>query len=231
MTNKKPAAPDKTSVIVYTSELLKRQWLSKKAFEVELTKPPLFEFSPGQCICFIYEAIQRYYSLSCTPKDSALRICVHRVENGVFSHLLATAKMGTRFDFTGPHGYFRFRPSGRMPVFVASGTGIAPFLSIGHSGVTGFTLLHEAETPAELYYESFFRSTAKRFVPCLPEGNADSQATENAFYGKAVEYLAKRLRPSDYDFYLCGEREMIRDVTLLVDEQFPGSLIFREVYY
>lgn len=48
---------------------------------------------------------------------------------------------------------------------------------------------------------------------------------------KASEYLAKRLTPSDYDFYLCGEREMIRNVTLLVDERFPGSLLYREVFY
>ena len=34
-----------------------------------------------------------------------------------------------------------------------------------------------------------------------------------------------------HDFYLCGQEKMIREVPLLVDEQFPGSLIFREVYY
>jgi hypothetical protein len=34
-----------------------------------------------------------------------------------------------------------------------------------------------------------------------------------------------------YDFYLCGQEKMIRKIRLLVDEQFPGFLIFREVYY
>ena len=231
MKEKKTPPPDKRNAKVHTTELLKRRWLSKKAFEIKLTRPALFEFIPGQCLCFIHEAMHRYYAIISSPTEPTLSLCIHYVENGAFSPLLATAEMGTRFSFTGPHGYFTFRPSQRPPVFIASGTGIAPFLSIGHSGVTGFTLLHEAEKPAELYYESFFRSSAKLFVPCLPGGKPDSQATANAFSGKAAEYLTKRLRPSDYDFYLCGEREMIREVTLLVDERFPESLVYREVFY
>ena len=63
----------------------------------------------------------------------------------------------------------------------------------------------------------------------FPGGKAHSQTTDNAFYGKAIEYLAKRLTPSDYDFYLCDEREMIRDIALLVDERFSGSLVYLEV--
>ena len=31
--------------------------------------------------------------------------------------------------------------------------------------------------------------------------------------------------------FLCGEREMIRGVTLLVDERFPGSRVYTEVFY
>ncbi|MGD2188037.1 MAG: FAD-binding oxidoreductase [Desulfobacterales bacterium] len=231
MARKNSLAPNNMSVRIYTSKLLKRQWLSKKAFEVELTRPPLFEFSPGQCICFIYEAIQRYYSLICTPGDSTLRICVHSVENGIFSPLLAAAKMGTRFDFTGPHGYFTFRPSRRTPVFIATGTGIAPFLSMGSSGVAGFIILHEVETPEELYYASSFRTFAKRYVPCISEISPGSKEPPGIYSGNAVKYLSEQLPPDHYDFYLCGQEKMIREVTLLVDEQFPGSLIFREVYY
>jgi hypothetical protein len=32
-------------------------------------------------------------------------------------------------------------------------------------------------------------------------------------------------------FYLCGRREMIREVTLLVDEKFAGSFLFTEPFY
>jgi ferredoxin-NADP reductase len=148
--------PDNNGSHLYTSALLNRRWLSKKAFEIELTKPARFEFAPSQCLCFIHETIKRYYSLVSTPADATLRICLYHVENGIFSPLLATAKMGTHFKFSGPQGYFTFQTSQRPPVFVATGTGIAPFLSMGRSGVSGFTLLHEVKMPQELYYELNF---------------------------------------------------------------------------
>jgi hypothetical protein len=46
-----------------------------------------------------------------------------------------------------------------------------------------------------------------------------------------TDYLQKNLAPGEYDFYLCGRREMIHDVTLLIDERFEGSLIYTEIYY
>ena len=231
MKEKNSPTPQKTVSGVYTSELLQRQWLSKKAFEIELTKPSSFEFRPGQCICFIHETIERYYSLISTAADSTLKICIHYVENGVFSPLLSAAKLGTHLNFTGPHGYFTFQPSQRPPVFIATGTGIAPFLSIGRSSVAEFTLLHEVKALDDLYYESLFRSCVKSYVPCLVGASSDSPVPSNTFLGSAAGYLQKQLPLKRYDFYLCGGQEMIRDVTLLVDERFPGSLIFREVFY
>jgi hypothetical protein len=34
-----------------------------------------------------------------------------------------------------------------------------------------------------------------------------------------------------YDFYLCGRGDMVRDVTLIVDELFSGSLLYTETFY
>jgi len=43
--------------------------------------------------------------------------------------------------------------------------------------------------------------------------------------------LQKHLPTAVYDFYLCGRGEMIREVTWLVDEKFPGSLLYSELFY
>jgi benzoate/toluate 1,2-dioxygenase reductase subunit len=51
------------------------------------------------------------------------------------------------------------------------------------------------------------------------------------FYGRVTEYLEKQLSLDSYDFYLCGRQEMIRDVTAVVDERFPKSLIYTEVFF
>jgi NAD(P)H-flavin reductase len=212
----------------YFSELREKRWLSAKTFELVLSRPPSFEFRPGQRIRFIHQNLERDYSLVSAPGQPTLGLCVRLVEGGMFSPLLHAAAIGSRFNFTGPHGYFYFQPSQRPAIFVATGTGIAPFCAMARAGVTGFTLLHGVSSPEDLYYKELFRSTAKLYVPCLPD---ITEAPVNSFKGRVSGYLANHLPPGPYDFYLCGRRDMIRDVILLVDAQFQGSLVYTEIFY
>jgi NAD(P)H-flavin reductase len=153
------------------------------------------------------------------------------VEKGQFSPVFAAAEIGTKFSFTGPYGYFTYRPSERPAVFVATGTGISPFLSISRSGVSEFTLLHGVRTASDLHYQDFLRRTARSYVPCLSASPDQVGTVENGFDGRVTRYLKEYLPLNTYDFYLCGRQEMIRDVTLLVDEQFSGSLVYTETFF
>jgi NAD(P)H-flavin reductase len=217
-----------TKTDIYSTKLFKRRWLSKKTLEISLKKPPLFTFKPGQRICLIYNTVERDYSMVSTPADNDLILCIRKVEGGILSPQLSTVSMGTRLNFTGPHGYFTFQPSPRPAIFVATGTGIAPFCSIVSSGVTDITLFHGVTFAENLYYADFLRSAVKRYVPCL--SNPDKSSGDH-FAGKVTDYLQKHLAPGAYDFYLCGRSEMIRDATLLIDERFPGSFIYTEQYF
>lgn len=216
---------------MYLTELLDRRWHTERVFEIELTRPESFQFSPGQRIRFIHDLVDRDYSLISTPTDATLALCVFKVESGLFSPTLASAQKGTIFPFTGPHGYFTYLPSSRPAIFVATGNGIAPFLSILRSGTTGITLLHGVRTSTDLYYQEFLRSTAGLYVPCLSTGPGPKLEPSDSFFGKVTDYLSEQLSPGTYDFYLCGRQEMIRDVTLLVDEKFPGSLVYAETFF
>jgi len=221
----------KNATAAETAELLKRQWLSKNVFEIKLSRPASFEFEAGQTIRFIHQSIERYYSLLSTPDDPFLALCVYYVPKGQFSPVLADAEIGARFKFTGPHGYFTFKPSSRPAVFVASGTGIAPFVSMVRSGVTDFILLHEAARVEDLYYQNRLLKITSKYIACLAAAPPPDLSPPGAFLGDAASYLSKNLPPGSYDFYLCGEREMIRGVTLLVDECFPGSYVYTEVFF
>lgn len=215
----------------HTVQLLKRSWLSKKAFEIELSKPPQFTYLPGQRIRFIYQNRERDYSLTSIPDDRTLLLCVRYVENGAFSPLLSEADIGTCFQVVDPFGYFTFRKSPRKAVFVATGTGIAPFVSMIRSGISSITLLHGANSPVDLYYESLFRSSAGKYVPCLSGVSSKTSLPRDGFQGRVTAYLETHLSPGGYDFYLCGRNDMIRDVTFLVDDRFPGSYVYTEIYY
>jgi benzoate/toluate 1,2-dioxygenase reductase component len=213
------------------TKLIKRSWLSKKAFQVQMVRPSDFQFIPGQNIRFVYGNIERYYSIISAPHEPIIELCIRFIKEGSFSPILAAAEPGFKFQYTGPHGYFIFKPSKRHPVFVATGVGIAPFISMACSGITQFTLLHGVKDAKELYYESFFRKTAFRFIPCLSESNAEDSNLSHIFHGRVTDFIQKELPRTEYDFYLCGRGEMVRDVTLLADEFFPGSLVYNEVFF
>ena len=193
-----------------------------------LSAPPRFQFEPGQRILLRLGEHERDYSIVSPPRESELTLCIRMVAGGKLSVLLSVADIGTSLSINGPHGYFTYRPSPRSAVFVATGTGIAPFCSMARSGITGFTLLHGVGLPDDLYYASVFRQSAQKYIPCLTEAK---ELPTLAFKGKVTEYLDQHLAPGAYDFYLCGRSEMIRDVTLLIDERFPDSLVYTEQFY
>ena len=214
--------------IIYDTALLERRQLSDNTFEAVFSRPSGFEFTAGQRIRLIHGGLERDYSLANAPDDAVLVLCIRQVAAGRFSTLLSSAPVGTDFTISGPHGYFVFQASARPPVFVATGTGVAPFAAMARAGVSAFTLLHGIRQAGDCYYASLFRSKSRRYVACLSEEDPSEAGT---FHGRVTDYLASRLEPDRYDFYLCGRREMVRDVIWLVDDRFPGSMVYTEIFY
>ncbi|MGB7921448.1 MAG: FAD-dependent oxidoreductase [Desulfobacterales bacterium] len=212
----------------YDTALMERRQLSDNTFEAVFSRPFGFEFTAGQRIRLIHGGLERDYSLASAPDDAALVLCIRQVAAGRFSPLLSSTPIGTAFTFSGPHGYFVFQASARPPVFVATGTGVAPFAAMARAGVSGFTLLHGVRQAGERYYASLFRSKARRYVACLSEEDPSEGGT---FHGRVTDYLASHLEPDRYEFYLCGRAEMVRDVIWLVDDRFPGSMVYTEIFY
>ena len=214
--------------ITYSTPLLERHWLSKKAFEIILDRPVDFNFQPGQRIQIFHGDIERDYSLSSAPSDRHLALCVRNIEGGAMSSFLSSVDIGTKMTFSGPFGYFIFQSDQRKPVFVATGTGIAPFYSMLRAGISDVILLHGVRNPEELYYASEIQKSAGDYVACLSD---TTKKYTDHYAGRVTDYLRKELPQDIYDFYLCGGGDMIRDVILLVDERFPGSNIYTEPFY
>ena len=214
--------------VIYDTELLERRPLSDNTFEAVFSRPSGFEFTAGQRIRLIHGGLERDYSLASAPDEAVLVLCIRLVAEGRFSPLLSATPVGTVFTFNGPHGYFVLKPSVRPPVFVATGTGVAPFAAMARAGIGGFTLLHGVRQAVEGYYAALFRTKARRYVVCL---SAEYSSAKGTFHGRVTDYLASHLEPGCYDFYLCGRGEMIRDVIWLVDDRFPGSIVYTEIFF
>ncbi len=213
----------------FHSRLCEQRPLSAKAFELILSRPPGFDFKAGQRLRLQYAGTERDYSLASTPQSKTLRLCIRHFEQGLVSPRLARLKAGAPLWFTGPLGYFTYRPSSRPAILVATGTGIAPFYAICRTHTFRFCLLHGATAPEHLYYETFFRQQAQPYVPCISKPRTRLPA--GAFSGYVTHYLERHLAPGRYDFYLAGHEEMISDVTLLVDDRFSGSQVYAEIFY
>jgi NAD(P)H-flavin reductase len=101
------------------------------------------------------------------------------------------------------------------------------------AGLSGFTLLFGVRDRAELYGEEIIREAAARYVPCLSAGGGgtDAAGAPAGFSGRVTAWIQQHLPAGSYDFYLCGGREMVRDVTRIVDDRFPDSRIYTEIFY
>jgi len=212
----------------YRTVIRHRRWLTAHTFQLEMARPDGFDFIPGQRIHLNAGDIGRDYSLVSSPRDPYLRLCIRHIPRGELTPKLLEIPIGESLRFFGPNGYFLFRASGKQPVFVATGTGIAPFVSMGLTGCRGFTLLHGIRKADERYYADVFQRAAEMYMTCIT--GPDPGGFES-FPGRVTEYVAEALPVGEYDFYLCGRTDMIRDVTRIVDRRFPESRIFIELFF
>ena len=193
-------------------------WLSPRVFTLELTRPPGFSFRPGQSVIVRHADLERSYSVASGPDDDLLLLCIRCVPGGALSSRLACLTPGDSVGIEGPRGYFLLQPGARPVVFAATGTGVAPFHSMVRAGFRGFTFVHGVSRAEELCFHDEMRAAAARAVACVSPLRVTTWSSEH-------------LQPGRYDFYLCGNREMIRDFTLLVDERFAGSRVVTEVFH
>jgi benzoate/toluate 1,2-dioxygenase reductase component len=212
----------------FTTALVASHTIASGIIEVSVERPTGFTFLPGQFVRFIMDGYERDYTIISHPDAETLDLCIALIQGGRFSTAIAQAPPGDRFALSGPHGHFIFQKSVRRPVFVATGTGVAPFVAFCRIGSSDALLLHGVASPDQLVYRDRLEPVVRTYVPCISGSFDVCSHKEGAFAGRVTAYLEKMLLPGAYDFYLCGGRAMINDTTALIDEHFDGSRIFIE---
>ncbi|MBN1338418.1 MAG: FAD-dependent oxidoreductase, partial [Bacteroidales bacterium] len=130
--------------------------LTDSVFVVRMEKNGL-QFRAGQNISVAVhgDAERRDYSVYSAEHDNFLEILVKEVENGRVSRKLRILNPGDKLSIDGPFGFFspKVEETGtRKFLFIASGTGIAPFHSIVLSNPgLDYTLLHGVKYEHEAY--------------------------------------------------------------------------------
>ena len=187
---------------------------------------PRFGFVPGQWLSLKHtksdgEEITRAYSIASPPdENNRFAFCLNRVQDGFMSNFLCDMKEGDEISAQGPFGDFILRPPMRDTIFIATGTGIAPFRSMLHWLVADpsrhedrqLWLLFGNRTEQDIYYHQEFLGLAEahknfHYLPTLSRGATDWQGLRGYVQEHVPGIVAGR---TDMHAYICGLDKMIR---------------------
>ena len=211
-------------------------------FEFEALGVERLEFVPGQFTSFTDvirgKEITRAYSLASAPSGTnRFELCLNRVESGHLSPRLFEMQPGDCIQMRHPLGLFVLRQPPRDSIFIATGTGIAPFRSMLQAHLSAsspaFTLLFGVSYESHLLYseelgEMALRYPHFRFWPTLTRPDAGWKGRQGRVQAHLAEAVGER---RDLDFYLCGLKEMVDDVrSVLKSQGFDRKQIFYEKY-
>jgi ferredoxin-NADP reductase len=196
-----------------------------KHLELEVKNVPHFGFVPGQWLSIKAttpegEEMTRAYSIASPPEDGHVAFCLNRVDEGFMSNHLCSLAEGSEITFQGPFGDFILRPPLRDTIFIATGTGIAPFRSMLRWLLAGperhqgheFWLLFGARREQDLYYRDEFERLAEEhsnfhFVPTLSRPSPEWQGLRGYVQEHVKEIVGDR---KDMHAYICGLDKMVK---------------------
>ncbi len=212
----------------YTARLTRSVSLSEltKHLEFEMQSVPRFGFVPGQWLSLKHtkpdrEEITRAYSIASPPAENGrLALCLNRVQDGFMSNFLCDMREADQVSCQGPFGDFILRPPMRDTIFIATGTGIAPFRSMLH-WILAEPARHQGKhlwlvfgnrTEKDIYYHEEFLGLAREhenfhYLPTLSRGAPEWQGLRG-YVQEHVPALAQGR--ADAHAYICGLDKMVK---------------------
>lgn len=208
------------------------QWHTRDLFELKIERDSL-EFIPGDCVSIFHpsEKISRPYSIASGTNEPHLSFLIRCMPEGVMTRWLAELKPGDEISISPPYGWFRpgeAAENGHPFVFVATGTGIAPFLSYLRS--------FPEKAPVGVYYgiKTLSEAVGAREINknCPLHLAISREKQPEYFYGRVTQLLEMNKVNPDAHYYLCGLDSMIEDVTRLLESKGVSSFnIHTEVFF
>jgi ferredoxin--NADP+ reductase len=216
-------------------------------------------FKPGQYFAVGLQVegapLQRPYSTASNAGETErLEFLIRRVPGGTFTPALWQTPVGGRVWLGPPKGLFTLRPGDeRTHLFVSTGTGLAPFISMseallaadatdaGAAAGPRIAVIHGVSYVPELAYRDRLEGWAAAgrliYVPTVSRpadpanaGWTGATGRTEAILGGVCDDLG--LDPAATVAYICGNPEMIDTaVDILHDRGFDDAAIVREHYW
>ena len=246
-----PAAPQ------YNARLVRREDETESLgyFWVRFDGDPT-PFEPGQYMTIGVmvdgKIVQRPYSVASPPAvagTDGYEFYVRLVQGGTFTPLLWQLPIGHGMRMIGPKGKFVLRPDDdRTHVFISSGTGNAPFVSMMRQLLVDgaprpVVFLNGVSHGHELGYQDVLerweqsREYPLTYIPTVSRPNDPLNASWGGRTGRVEMILGPvldelGLTPADSIAYICGNPDMIlsAEETLLA-RGYPEEQVHKELYW
>lgn len=212
-----------------TYKVLAKRVLSDNTYVLRIERPE-FKILSGQCFSLGTQdlAINREYSMYSSSNDDYIDFLIRKIPGGRVSSRLYELEKGDEVQMNGPYGEFCL-PTEEIEsneyLFIASGTGIAPFHSFAltHENLK-YKLIHGIRLAEEAYDKEDYSKSS--YLNCIsrPENGKNGR--------KVTDYLLENDLNLKSKVYLCGNRNMITDaIGILRAKGFGGEAIFTETFF
>jgi ferredoxin-NADP reductase len=207
------------------------RWHGSEIFELSLEREGL-PFTPGDCLALFAAdgRVSRPYSIASGTDEAVIRFVIRQMPGGEVTPFLATRQPGDAVRVSPPFGWFRpgQHAAQRPCVMLATGTGIAPFLSALRSdpALKPAALLYGVRNASDLIDADWLvgHSSARIAV--------SREQADGYFHGRITSLLEEVELPDDADYYLCGLDAMIDEVTIWLETRGVDiTRIHRECFF
>ena len=189
-----------------------------------------FKFIAGQVVAIdlVPDGQPRLYSIASGENEEYVDILFDEKPDGNLTPFLSKLNSGATIYVSEPFG--TFTTTGGKAFWIASGTGVAPFVSMARSGLAvDKILIHGGRLDENFYFSDVLESLiTDGYVRCCSQ----QEDTQN-YNGRLTAWLMDNQNLStNCPYYLCGSPEMVVQVRdILIEKGIPFQNIISETYF
>ena len=236
-------------LITYSATLTKKTTLNEDVYYLSCTLPSdkTWTYEAGQYMIFHVPTddkmrpLRRLYSIASSPTNkNTVDFIIEMVPDGIGSKYIQELAVNDIVTLQGPAGVFTYKPSTRNPIFLATGTGIAPMYSIITDLIVQksnkqLQLFWGMKYKKDLYLIDELAALAKQsntftYSVCLSrEKDVDDTS---CILGRVTDGLTNLTSNfSNFDYYLCGGKEMVESLrSFLLEHNVPKEQVYFEKF-
>lgn len=209
-------------------------------FTFKLIEPQEINFIPGQYLILRVQGKPRLYSIFSSNKiKNQIQFLIDIIPGGLASTYFFNLKIGEQTEFIGPVGQFNLRENQKQKIFLATGTGIAPIISI----LTSYQLSSDNYFlfwGLKNYQSVYLLDKLKQFniKICLSQEKDlsvisvnDRQYFDLGHIDKVMEKIFDyKFLTLNSEFYLCGGRSVVESLreNLLSKGVLPENIVLEK---